>query len=58
MLLLTEIALQFLGLLKLPPNGATRFYLFGNPKSSGKPSGLGWYAMYQQNPPDGQQTIA
>lgn len=48
MLLLTDIALKFLGLLKIPPNGATLFYLFGNPASQGKSSGLGWYAVYKK----------
>lgn len=48
LLMLTEIALKFMGLLKIPPSGSTLFYLFGNPKSGGKPSGLGWYAMYKQ----------
>ncbi|MBN2440940.1 MAG: hypothetical protein JXJ04_06330 [Spirochaetales bacterium] len=47
LLILTEIAIEFLGLLKIPPNGATMFYLFGNPKSNGKASGLGWYAVYK-----------
>jgi len=48
LLMLTEIALKFLGLLKIPPSGSTLFYLFGNPESGGKASGLGWYAMYRQ----------
>ena len=48
LLMLTEIALKFLGLLKIPPSGTTLFYLFGNPKSGGKASGLGWYAMYSK----------
>jgi hypothetical protein len=48
LLMLTEIALQFLGLLKIPPNGSTLFYLFGNPDAGGKSSGLGWYAMYRK----------
>lgn len=48
LLMLTEIALKFLGILKIPPSGSTLFYLFGNPQSEGKPSGLGWYAMYKQ----------
>ena len=48
LLMLTEIALKFLGLLKIPPSGSTQFYLFGNPQNGGKPSGLGWYAMYKQ----------
>lgn len=48
LLMFTEIALQFLGMLKVPPNGSTLFYLFGNPDSGGKASGLGWYAMYKK----------
>ncbi len=48
LLMMTEIALRFLGMLKLPPSGSTLFYLFGNPQSDGKPSGLGWYAMYKR----------
>ncbi|PSL34958.1 hypothetical protein [Chitinophaga ginsengisoli] len=48
LLMFTEIALQFLGMLKVPPNGSTLFYLFGNPNSGGKASGLGWYAMYKK----------
>ncbi|WP_431045842.1 hypothetical protein ACQUSR_29840 [Streptomyces sp. P1-3] len=46
LLMLTQIALKFLGLLKIPPSGSTSFYLFGNPQAGGKPSGLGWYAQY------------
>jgi hypothetical protein len=53
LLMLTEIALRFLGLLKIPPSGSTTFFLFGNPKGGGKPSGLGWYAMYNQIKPTG-----
>lgn len=49
-LLFTDIALKFLGLLKIPPNGNTSFYLFGNPKAGGKAAGLGWYAMYAESP--------
>ncbi len=47
LLLLSEIALRVLGLGKLPP-GSTLFYLYGNPKQPGEPSGLGWYAMYRR----------
>jgi hypothetical protein len=47
---LTDIALRFLGLLKIPPSGSTLFYLFGNPAGTGSPSGLGWYAMYWNYP--------
>jgi len=50
LLMLTDIALRFLGLLKIPPSGSTLFYLFGNPDSGGKPSGLGWYALYNNEP--------
>lgn len=49
LMMFTEIALKFLGLLKIPPNGSTLFYLFGNPQSDGKASGLGWYAMYKKD---------
>jgi hypothetical protein len=48
LLLLTEIALKLLGLIKVPPAGSTLFYLFGNPALDGKPSGLGWYAMFRK----------
>ncbi|MEG4595009.1 hypothetical protein QUB00_24850 [Microcoleus sp. F8_C2] len=48
LLMLTDIALKFLGLLKIPPSGSTLFYLFGNPQNQGQPSGLGWYAMYKK----------
>lgn len=48
LLMFTEVALQFLGMLKVPPNGSTLFYLFGNPDSGGNASGLGWYAMYKK----------
>lgn len=55
LLMFTEIALQFLGLLKIPPNGSTLFYLFGNPDAGGKASGLGWYAMYRKKNASGLQ---
>ena len=51
LLLLDSIALTFLGLLKIPPNGSTSFYLFGAPNSSA--AGLGWYASYNNEPPSG-----
>lgn len=51
LLMLTEIALKFLGLLKIPPSGSTNFYLFGNPNAGGEASGLGWYAVYRQSLP-------
>jgi hypothetical protein len=46
---LSDIALKFLGLLKIPPNGAISFACFGNPKADGKQSALGWYAVYNQD---------
>jgi hypothetical protein len=48
---LNDIALKFLGLLKIPPNGAMSFACFGNPNASAQPSALGWYAVYNQQPP-------
>ncbi len=57
LLLFTEIALKFLGLLKIPPNGNTLFYLFGNPQAGGKASGLGWYALYTQQEKKQQQAV-
>lgn len=51
LLMFTEIALKFFGLLKIPPSGSTLFYLFGNPDAGGKASGLGWYAMYKKDQP-------
>lgn len=48
----TDIALKFLGLLKIPPNGSTAFYLFGNDKPGGTDNdGVGWYAIYNQDKP-------
>lgn len=58
LLMFTEIALKFLGLLKIPPNGSTLFYLFGNPNSGGKSSGLGWYAMYNNEPKEAKKVEA
>jgi hypothetical protein len=46
---LSDIALKFLGLLKIPPNGAISFACFGNPAANGTPSALGWYAVYNQD---------
>lgn len=48
LLVLNEIAMVFLGLLKIPPNGATSFYLFGDPAGA---DALGWYAIYNNEPP-------
>lgn len=49
MLLLTDIALKFMGVLKIPPNGSTNFYLFGNKTANNEPSSLGWYAFYKKD---------
>ena len=56
MLVLSEIALQFLGFLKLPPNGAVAFYLFGDTSGAGGP--LGWTAIYKgQYPPSAKPQV-
>lgn len=57
LLQLTDIALKFFGLLKIPPGGSTLFYLFGNPQNDGKPSGLGWYAMYRKDAEKAKEVI-
>ncbi len=44
---LNDIALKFLGLLKLPPGSTTSFFLYGDPQ--GKKEGLGWFAAYNKN---------
>lgn len=49
LLTLTEIALKLLGIAKLPPGGATSFYLFGNSDPGARGCGLGWYAMYKKD---------
>lgn len=49
LLTLTEIALKLLGIAKLPPGGATSFYLFGNSDPGARGCGLGWYAMYKKS---------
>src|SRR5258708_317980 len=46
---LSNIALKFLGLLKIPPNGAIDFACFGNPNAAAQPTALGWYAVYNQD---------
>lgn len=48
-LLLSEIALKFLGIKGLPPNGSTAFYLFGDPDGAENTQGLGWYTAYNQS---------
>ena len=46
MLVLNQIALKFLGLLKLPPSGNTAFLLFGDPNAT--KADLGWFAVYNK----------
>lgn len=53
-MLMTEIALKVFGLLDIPPGGSTAFYLFGDPKAGGDPSGLAWYAVYAKPPEQAQ----
>ena len=48
MLTLGNIALKFLGIVQLPPGGATNFLLFGNPKKGATSKSLGWYASYNK----------
>ncbi len=52
LLLLSDIALKFLGIKKLPPNGSIAFYLFGNPDPDKNDGELGWYAAYNQKMAD------
>ena len=46
-----DIAIKFLAFLKIPPNGAINFTCFGNPDAKASPTSLGWYAVYNQDPP-------
>lgn len=46
-----DIAIKFLAFLKIPPNGAINFTCFGNPDANASPTSLGWYAVYNQDPP-------
>ncbi|WP_332676491.1 hypothetical protein [Brevundimonas sp.] len=50
---LMDIGMKFLGFLKIPPNGAINFTCFGNPGANVTPTSLGWYAVYNQDPPSG-----
>ncbi len=56
MFVLNEIAIKFLGLAKIPPSGATSFYLFSEPDEDShgndKTTGLAWYAVYNNEPAD------
>jgi hypothetical protein len=58
MLLLNEIAIKFMGLLKLPPSGSTSFYLFGaaDPQDQ-QNTGLAWYAAYNNEPKSAATTV-
>ena len=57
-LMLTEIALSLFGLLKIPPNGAISFFLFGNPQGASSADGLGWYALYDNEPANGTTALS
>lgn len=50
LLIMTNIALKFLGIVNLPPEGSSCFYLFADPNAEGAESkkGLGWYAAYNR----------
>jgi len=48
LLTLGNIALKFMGILKLPPGGSTNFLLFGNPNPGATAKSLGWYAAYNK----------
>ncbi|SDQ98169.1 hypothetical protein [Pseudovibrio sp. Tun.PSC04-5.I4] len=56
MFVLNEIAIKFMGLAKIPPNGATSFYLFAESdtqaQSADNRTGLAWYAAYNNEPED------
>lgn len=49
-LVLNEIAIKFFGILKIPPNGSTAFYLFGDADGGASRTGLAWYAVYNNEP--------
>lgn len=57
MLVLNEIAIKFLGMLKIPPSGSTAFYLFGDADSATQSSdtGLAWYAAYTNSPSEDKE---
>ncbi|PKE29435.1 hypothetical protein CWS43_15365 [Rahnella sp. AA] len=59
MLVLNEIAIKFLGMLKIPPSGSTAFYLFGDADGTAGNSdtGLAWYAAYNNTPPEGKNAL-
>jgi hypothetical protein len=47
-LIMSQIALKFLGIKNLPPNGSVAFYLFGDPFGKANAQGLGWYTAYNK----------
>lgn len=50
-LLLDDIGVKIFGILKLPPGGSTKFFLFGNPDNTQDQTNLGWYAAYNKDVP-------
>lgn len=46
-LMISDIAIKIFGIMKLPPNGNTMFYLFG-PQQGETGNDLGWFALYKK----------
>lgn len=49
MLTMGNMALKFLGIVKLPPDANISCYIFGNPQNQTRSGSLAWYAAYVQN---------
>lgn len=48
LLTMSNIALKFLGIVKIPPSATISCYLFGDPAGNTGKTSLGWYAAYVQ----------
>lgn len=55
MLTMGNMALKFLGIVKLPPDANISCYIFGNPQNQTRSGSLAWYAAYVQNTSTQQQ---
>lgn len=55
LLILTNIALKFLGIVNLPPKGSSCLYLFADPKGESPDAGPGWYAAYNREKNNGKK---